>query len=147
MKTGNKGIALIKSKESLKLQAYKCPAGIWTIGWGHTGNVCPGDKITYEVAESLLRSDIGKAEPAINALNVDLTQNQYDALVSFVFNCGVGNFASSTLRKKVLKDPNDKTIRDEFNKWVHAKDKVLEGLVTRRKEEADLYFSNDTNGI
>lgn len=141
MITGSEGLSLIKRFEGLYLESYLCPAKVWTIGYGHTKGVVKGQKITEEEAEDFLKKDLAAAEKAVNSLNVQLTQNQFDALVSFVFNLGSGNFLSSTLCKKVKKDPNDSTIRNEFGRWVNSKGKKLPGLVKRRQEESELYFS------
>ena len=141
MITGSEGLSLIKRFDGLYLESYLCPAKVWTIGYGHTKGVVKGQKITEEEAEDFLKKDLAAAEKAVNSLNVQLTQNQFDALVSFVFNLGSGNFLSSTLCKKVKKDPNDPTIRNEFGRWVNSKGKKLPGLVKRRQEESELYFS------
>ena len=117
------------------------PSEGWTIGDGHTKGVVKGQKITEEEAEDFLKKDLAAAEKTVNSLNVQLTQNQFDALVSFVFNLGSGNFLSSTLCKKVKKDPNDSTIRNEFGRWVNSKGKKVPGLVKRSQEESELYFS------
>lgn len=140
MKTSNKGIDLIKKYEGFRAKAYKCPADKWTIGYGHTRNVKPTDVITLHEAERFLRQDVEFAEKEVNRHNLDINQNQFDALVSFVFNLGVGNFARSTLLRKIKSNPNDPTIRKEFERWIYAGGKVLNGLVRRRKEEAELYF-------
>jgi lysozyme len=134
-------IELIKGFEKLYLEAYLCPAGVWTIGWGHTKGVKQGAKITEEQAEELLEEDMQEAIRVVERLNIDLSDNQYNALVSFVFNIGGGNFAKSTIRRKIIANPNDKTIRAEFMRWVYADGKMLEGLERRRAEEAELYFS------
>ena len=141
MKTSNKGIGLIKKHEGFRAKAYKCPADKWTIGYGHTLNVKSTDVITKEQGEYFLRQDVEHAEKEVNKHNLNINQNQFDALVSFVFNLGVGNFARSTLLRRIKAHPNDITIRREFARWVYAGGKVLQGLVTRRKEEADLYFT------
>jgi lysozyme len=141
MITGSEGLSLIKRFEGLYLESYLCPAKVWTIGYGHTKGVVKGQKITEEEAENFLKKDLAVAEKTVNSLNVQLTQNQFDALVSFVFNLGSGNFLSSTLCKKVKKDPNDSTIKNEFGRWVNSKGKKLPGLVKRRQEESELYFS------
>jgi len=115
---------------------------VWTIGWGHTGkNVFPGDKITLEVAQSLFDFDLKNAQDPVDALGVQLTQGQYDALVSFCFNLGADKFSKSTLRKMVLTNAINPAIRKQFDRWVYSNGVVLPGLVRRRKEEADLYFS------
>lgn len=145
MKTSDRGINFIKNFEKLRLEAYPDPVGIWTIGYGHTGGVKPGDKVTEEEAEKLLRHDLQIAENEINRLDLWLTQNRFDALVSFVFNVGTGNFRSSTLRKKLLENPDDPSIFDEFKRWkygkVNGKSVVLPGLVKRREAEAKLYMT------
>jgi lysozyme len=135
-----KAIELIKEFEELRLEAYLCPAGVWTIGWGHTKGVKPGMKITEEQAEELLEEDMQEAIRVVERLNVDLSDNQYNALVSFVFNIGGSAFARSTIRRKILVNPNDKTIRAELMRWVYADGKMLKGLERRREEEAELYF-------
>jgi lysozyme len=136
-----KAIDLIKEFEDLRLEAYLCPAGVWTIGWGHTKGVKPGMKITEEQAEELLEEDMQEAIRVVERLNVDLSDNQYNALVSFVFNIGGSAFARSTIRRKILANPNDKNIRAEFMRWVYADGEKLKGLERRREEEAELYFS------
>jgi lysozyme len=146
-----KAIELIKEFEELRLEAYLCPAGVWTIGWGHTKGVIKGGVIDHARAEEFLREDYKEAEEAVLSLvKVKLTDNQLGALTSFVFNLGAGNFKSSTLRRKVNTNPHDKTIRDEFMRWVYTKGKdrdgntvpiKLRGLERRREAEADLYFS------
>lgn len=141
MKTSNKGIDLIKKYEGFRAKAYKCPAGKWTIGYGHTLNVKSTDVISLDEAEYFLKKDVEFAENEVNRHNLNINQNQFDALVSFVFNLGVGNFTRSTLLRKIKSNPNDPTIREEFEKWIYADGKVLNGLVRRRKDEADLYFT------
>ena len=116
MKTSNNGIELIKRHEGLRLNAYKCTSGKLTIGYGHTKGVKIGQTITKEEAERLLREDLIVAENEINRHNLNLNQNQFDALVSFVFNVGIGNFQTSTLLKKIKLDPNNKSIENEFKR-------------------------------
>lgn len=144
MKTSRRGIELIKRFEGLRLLAYPDAGGIWTIGYGHTGGTKSGDVITETEADRLLSIDLEEAETEINRLNLPLTQNQFDALVSFVFNVGIGNFRKSTLLKKVSANANDPSIRTEFGKWnkvrVNGILKPLRGLTERRAAEADLYF-------
>lgn len=141
MKTSKAGIELIKKYEGLRLASYVDSSGVWTIGYGHTGDVKMGDVITKEEAERLLIQDLSVAENEINRYGLNLCQNQFDALVSFVYNVGIGNFRKSTLLKKLQADPNDPTIADEFKRWIYAGGKVLQGLVKRRSDEARLYFS------
>lgn len=142
MKTSRNGLELIKRHEGCRLTSYKCLAGIWTIGYGHTGrDVVPGMTITSLQAEELLMKDVRWAEDAINQENLPLNQNQFDALVSFVYNIGAGNFRSSTLLKLLRVNPDSLNMRTEFSKWCKAKGSTLPGLAFRRKQEADLYFS------
>jgi len=141
MKISDNGIELIKKHEGLRLEAYLCPAGKWTIGYGHTKGVKPGQVVTKEEAERLLREDLIVVENEINRHNLNINQNQFDALASFVYNVGVGNFRTSTLLKKIKANPNDKTIANEFKRWVYSNGKKLPGLVKRREEEAKLYFT------
>lgn len=141
MKTSKNGIDLIKSFEGCELKAYKCPAGIWTIGYGHTSGVKEGMAITKEKAKELLEHDISiKYECYINAYSLKINQNQFDALVSFVYNVGPGNLYKSTLLKKIKINHNDPSIATEFMKWKRGGGKVLPGLVKRRKAESELYF-------
>lgn len=139
MKTSQRGIELIKKHEGLRLAAYLCPAGIPTIGYGHTKGVKLGQVISEDEAEQFLREDLKTSEQEIDGLNVN--QNQFDALVSFVFNVGVGNFRSSTLLRRVRFNPDDRDIENQFKRWVYANGRVLQGLVKRRNDESKLYFS------
>ena len=141
MKASEKAYSLIRQFEGLRLTAYKCPSGAWTVGYGHTSGVMPGMDITKEVAEELLRQDIATAEKIVSAECPSLRQCQFDALVSFVFNVGGGNFLNSTLLKKVKANPDDNSIIDEFLRWVYSKGVVLQGLQKRRLAEMRLYFS------
>lgn len=145
MKTGASGIALIKKYEGLRLEAYKCPANVWTIGYGHTGEDVFKDKvITNEQATDLLVKDLTKFEDSINSLNLPVNQNQFDSLVSITYNIGFGNLKISTLLRKVKVNPFDKTITDEFLRWNKARVNgvltKLPGLTKRRLEESKLYF-------
>lgn len=141
MITSFAGIELIKRHESLRLKAYRCPAGVWTIGYGHTRGVKQGDTCTPAEAEVFLRDDLRTAEAVVSRECPGLRQNQFDALISFVFNCGEGNFLKSTLLKCVKANPDNLNIRYELSRWTKSKGMQLAGLVRRRKEEADLYFS------
>lgn len=144
MKISQRGIDLIKSFEGLSLKAYSDVVGVLTTGYGHTKDVVAGTRITEQQAEDFLREDLEESEQYVSKyVKRKLTQNQFDALVSFVFNCGVGNFLKSTLLKKVKINPNDPTIAMEFSKWIHAGGKPLEGLRRRRKAEAELYFTKE----
>lgn len=141
MKTSEKGINLIKNCEGCRLTAYKCPAEIWTIGYGHTASVKQGQTITKEQAINLLKYDLIVFEKAVNLLvKAPLTQGQFDALVSFTFNLGKGALQRSTLLKKLnVKDYQGAS--NEFLKWVYANGKKLDGLVKRRQAEKDLFCS------
>lgn len=147
-KSSQKGLDLIKRFEGLELKPYKCPAGIPTIGYGNT-YYPSGSKvkltdpaITKEKAEELLKFLLGSYEKSVDSFcRDDISQNQFDALVSFAYNCGVNNLKSSTLLKKVNANPSDPSIRAEFMKWNKASGRVLAGLTKRRQAEADLYFS------
>lgn len=141
MTTGRAGIELIKRHESLRLKAYRCPAGVWTIGYGHTRGVRQGDTCTAIEAENFLKEDLLAAETVVSRECPGIRQNQFDALVSFVFNCGEGNFMKSTLLKCVKANPDNLNIRYEFSRWTKSKGVQLSGLIRRRREEADLYFS------
>lgn len=141
MRTSDEGIALIAQFEGFRSKAYVCAGGKWTIGYGHTKGVKEGDVITEAEGLRLLREDVANAEAAVRKwVHAPLKQNQFDALVSFVFNVGAGNFAASSLLREVNCDANDfADIRPRFMAWVYAKKRKLEGLVRRRKAEADMY--------
>lgn len=147
MKTSEYGKKFIKEHEGLRLNAYQCCAGKWTIGYGHTSNVNAGMRITEEQAEVFLNEDLKKFENAINLLVIaPLTQSQFDALVSFVFNNGIGAFEVSTLRRK-LNAKDYKGASEEFKRWVFVKDpktkkmKPEAGLVKRRNDEKALFIN------
>jgi lysozyme len=146
MKTGKEGIELIKAFEGFRGRKYYCAAGEPTIGYGHV--ILKGEErlhtatISEQEGELLLQRDLFKFEAHVKRLvKVRLTQPQFDALVSFAYNCGPANLERSTLLKKVNANPNDKSIAYEFSRWNKAGGKVLNGLTRRRKAEADLYFS------
>ena len=134
------GLELIKRYESLRLEAYKCPAGVWTIGYGHTKGVIKGMKISKEEAEELLKQDVAIVELQVVNTVGKLAACKIDALVSFSYNVGVAAFRRSTLCRKVKANSDDASIRAEFGKWVYAGGKKLQGLVRRRAEEAEMYF-------
>lgn len=141
MKLSYKGRELLKRFEGLRLTAYQCSAGVWTIGYGHTKGVKEGDVITETEAESMLTEDVKDAESTVNWQGLEINQNQFDALVCFVFNVGSENFKKSTLLKLIKENPNDPKIESEFQKWVYAAGKVTAGLQNRRNAEAGLYFA------
>lgn len=138
MKTSPKALNYIRGLESLRLTAYLCPAGVPTIGYGHTRGVQLGQTIDRATAERYLAQDIASTEREVLRLTrgVTLTQGQFDALVSFVFNVGVGNFTSSTLRRYILSGRSNTEIAAQFGRWVYSGKKKLNGLVTRRAWEA-----------
>lgn len=152
MKVSQTGIDLIASFEGLELTAYPDPGsadGIpWTIGYGCTvypdgTKVKQGDTISKENALRCLEYDVVKRADVINQILslVSITQNQFDALVSFVYNIGVGGFKKSTLLKKVSANPNDPEIRKQFMRWNKNAGRIMAGLSNRRAKEADLYFT------
>lgn len=141
MKASNECIREIKNCERLKLQAYKCPAGILTIGWGHTKNVSPRQRITVAKAEELFEADMKEVYHSIDSRLTITRQGQYDALCSFIFNLGASKFYNSTLFKLIKAKARDKDIQAEFKKWVHADGRILDGLVTRRNWEAERWVS------
>ena len=139
---------LITKHEGLSLKPYLCPAKIPTIGYGNTyysdgKKVTLLDKeITKEEAFNMFKEVVNRFAKRVDALvTSNINQNQFNALVSFTYNVGTGNFSSSTLLKKVNKNPNDLSIKDEFLKWNKAGGKVINGLTNRRNEEANIYFS------
>jgi len=141
MNVSQAGLELIKKFETLRTEAYLCPAGIPTIGYGHTRGVSMGEKCTPQQADAWLHEDCRVAELTISAnVKVLLSQNQFDALVSFIFNLGSGNFTGSTLLKK-LNAGNYAGAADEFGKWVNAGSRKLTGLVRRRAAEKALFLS------
>lgn len=141
MKISDKGIEFLIKEEGEVLHAYRCAAGVWTIGVGHTGGVTPNMKITKEQSRQLLKSDLCRFEKAVNeTIKHPLLQYQFDALVSFAFNVGAPAFKGSTLAKKINANAPWSEIRAEFLRWNKAGGKVLTGLTSRRKREAKLYY-------
>jgi len=153
VKTSQVGIELIKQFEGVRLESYVCPAGILTIGVGHTSaagppKVVPKMKITYQEANEILARDLVKYESAVDRLvTVPLSQNQFDALVSFTFNVGEGALAKSTLLKK-LNAGKYSEVPAELMKWTKGGGRELPGLVRRRRAECALWRSvNDRSDI
>lgn len=139
-KISRDGLDLIKRWEGCRTNAYRCPAGVWTIGYGHTKTVTPGMMISHTQADNLLLEDLKEFESAVRRLvTVPLNQNQFDALVSFTFNVGVGALQGSTLLK-LLNAGNYTAAAQQFNKWVRAGKQVLPGLVARREDEYQLFI-------
>jgi lysozyme len=148
LKLSQKGLELIKQFEGLSLTPYVCAGGINTIGYGNTyytngKKVTLKDpKITQQQAEELLKHSLSTYEKAVDSFcRDDISQSQFDALVSFAYNLGTGALQKSTLIKKVNANPKDVTIANEFLKWNKAGGRVLVGLTRRRQAEANLYFS------
>ena len=129
--------------EGCKLTAYKCPAGVWTIGIGHTTGVKQGQVITEAQAMTLLKGDLLPCENYVNNLGVCKTQGQFDALVDFAFNLGTAALERSTLLKYIRQGKAEQYIREQFARWVNAGGKVMPGLVKRRAWEADRYFGKE----
>lgn len=147
MNITDKGIKIIKKYEGCKLTSYLCPAKIPTIGWGNTmykngSKVQLGQTITQQEADDLLLHHLNYfAERIKDMLKVTLNDNQFNAILSFAYNCGIGNLRISTLFKKLNINPSDPTIKEEFLKWNKGGGKILPGLTKRRTEESQLYFS------
>ncbi|MDJ0691670.1 MAG: lysozyme [Xenococcaceae cyanobacterium MO_188.B32] len=141
MAISNKGIALIKRWEGFRDKSYLCPGNVWTIGYGHTGTAKKGMCITRHEAEVLLRHDLRYFEAqVVKLVKVDITQNQFDALVSFAFNVGVHALSQSTLLRRLNQQKYDRAA-NEFERWIYAAGKKLPGLVSRRQEEKRLFLS------
>jgi len=140
MRTSQAGIDLIKSFEGLQLAAYQDSVGVWTIGYGATRGITAGMSITLDQAERMLRNDISRFEPSLESLvKVSLTQNQWDVLMSFIYNLGAGNLASSTLLK-LLNAGDYAGAADQFLRWNKAGPNVLVGLNARRVAERQLFL-------
>ena len=142
MKTSQKGIDIIKQFEGCRLSAYKCPANVWTIGYGHTYGVKAGQKISQKQAEEFLKKDLKSFEAAVNNyVKVSLSQSQFDALVSFSFNVGSEALRTSTLLK-LLNQGKYEEAAGQLDRWVFASGKKLDGLVRRRKAEKELFMDH-----
>lgn len=140
MRIGQKGIDLIKFFEGCRLEAYLCPAGVPTIGYGHTAGVKLGMKITQQQATEYLKQDLQIYENHVNRIvELPLNQNQFDALVSFCYNCGQGNL------QKLVKGRNHEQIAKTMLLYNKANGKVLKGLKTRRQMEQKLFLTPDIN--
>lgn len=137
MKASEQLIEKIKEFEGFVPLAYRCPAGVWTVGYGHTRGVYKGRKVDEEEAEELLREDLVPCEHFVDKLGVSCTQGQFDALVDFVFNLGSERLQDSTLLRKIRSNAPTTEIQAEFGRWVYGGGEVLPGLVRRRKWEAE----------
>jgi lysozyme len=146
MRTGDEGIALIRYFEGCRLDAYLCPAGVWTIGYGHTKGVKEGETIDQEAAEAFLIEDLEEFEGYVTEMvEVPLSQSQFDALVSWTFNLGPGNLERSTLLAK-LNQGEYTDVPFEIKRWTRAGGVILPGLVKRRNAEAALFEGRDWKG-
>lgn len=156
LKTSDKGLAIIRKHEGLRLKRYRCQAGHWTIGYGHKLRgieLKTMFAITREQAETMLVFDVQVPEIYINGVaRVKLTQNQFDALVSFAFNFGVGKLENSSLWR-LLQAGNFVAAAAEFDKWIHYQDPVSKvmkksnGLIKRRDDEKALFLKNDKEDV
>jgi len=147
VKCSQEGLELIKKFEGCKLKSYKCPAGVWTIGYGHTEDVKEGDIVSPQEADKLLRADVFKFEEYVaDNVMVNLTQNQFDALVAWTFNLGVGNLRNSTMLKK-LNNADYTSVPFEMKRWNKAAGKTLDGLVRRRQAESLLFESKEWHQV
>jgi lysozyme len=148
MKLSQKGLDLIKKFEGFSAKPYLCSAGVPTIGYGSTYYAngvkvkMTDSPISEEWAEELLQKVVTHYERGVDSMTRDdITQNQFDSLVSFAYNVGLTNYKNSTLLKRINANPKDPDIQKQFMKWVRAGGKVIKGLINRRTMEASLYFS------
>lgn len=148
MKTTKQMQERIQKWEGLRLSSYLCPSGVWTIGYGHTKGVVRGQAITAAQAQAYFEEDLGAVESELDSLlksaAVSLSQNRWDALVSFVFNLGMPKFSGSTLWRKIKANQEDPTIAREFTRWVYDSTSTkLPGLVKRRTVEARVWSETE----
>lgn len=143
MKASKKLIEKLKEFEGLRLEAYCDEAGVPTIGYGHTGDVKLGDRISVYWAEELLRRDLSRVEAAVEAMGVASTQGQFDALVSFAFNLGPARLERSSLLKCIRQEQGSEAIVREWMRWVYAGGRRMAGLERRRSWEAERFFESD----
>lgn len=141
MRISDRGLEIIKEFEGFRARAYICPAGVWTIGYGHTRGVKAGDVVTEQQATELLRNDAKEAEEAVTDLvKVELSQWQFDALVSLVYNIGSGNFYNSTICRLLNEGCDDEDrLRHAWCMWKRAGGRTLSGLIRRREKEFKLF--------
>ena len=143
MTTSQNGIDFIKVFEGCRLKAYKCPAGVWTIGYGTTKGVKPNMVITQAQAETFLKRDIKPVESVLNGMGINYTQGQFDALVAWIYNLGIGAFKSSTMFKYIVARRKDVEITDQMVRWVNSGGKPLLGLKRRRVAEANMFLGKN----
>lgn len=136
MKASESLVEKIKEFEGFSNTAYKCASGVWTCGFGTTKDITPTTRCTRSEAEQWLLRDLAPIEAYLNTIPEVNTQGKFDALCSFIYNLGMGNFKSSTLLRKIKEGASTEDIQEQFRRWVYAKRKVLKGLVKRREWEA-----------
>ena len=147
LQISQEGLALIKKFEGCELEAYKCPAGVWTIGYGHTKDVKEGDKINKDEADYLLQEEMIEYESYIDDMvEVDLNQSQYDSLCAWVYNLGPSNLGSSTMLK-VLNEGKYAEVPQQIKRWNKANGEVLTGLIRRREAEALLFEGKEWSEV
>tara|TARA_R110002074_G_scaffold365865_2_gene539667 strand:- start:876 stop:1427 length:552 start_codon:yes stop_codon:yes gene_type:complete len=147
LQISQEGLALIKKFEGCELEAYLCPAGVWTIGYGHTKDVKEGDKINKDEADYLLQEEMIEYESYINDMvDVDLNQSQYDSLCAWVYNLGPSNLGSSTMLR-VLNEGKYDEVPQQMKRWNKANGEVLDGLIRRREAEALLFQGKEWSEV
>ena len=147
MNISQEGLSLIKKFEGCELEAYKCAADVWTIGYGSTKGVKEGDTVSQEEADKLLLHEMEEYEGYISDMvYVDLEQNQFDAMVSWVFNLGPANLKTSTLLK-VLNAKDYEGVPAQIKRWNKAGGKVLQGLIRRREAESLLFAGKEWHEV
>jgi lysozyme len=147
MQISEEGLSLIKKYEGCELKAYRCPANVLTIGYGHIKDVKEGDQITKEEANYMLQEEIIEYEGYVNDMvDVELNQSQYDSLCAWVYNLGPTNFQSSTLLK-VLNEGKYNEIPQQIKRWNKAGGEVLDGLIRRREAEALLFEGKEWHKV
>ena len=147
MKISLEGLALIKRFEGCRLESYKCSANVLTIGYGHTSGVKETDTITQDEADKLLQEDVEQFEKYVDDnVTVELGQSQFDALVAWTFNLGVGNLRESTMLKK-LNSEDYASVPSEMKRWNKAGGKTLDGLIRRREAESLLFESKEWHQV
>lgn len=140
MKASDILIAKIKDFEGYRQKAYRCPAGVWTCGYGHTGRVTAKTSCTQAHADAWLRQDLVPLEKMLSDIKEIDSQGKFDACLDFCFNLGLGSFLRSTLLKMIKAGMGEKLIKAEFMRWVYAGGRKLDGLVKRREWEAERFF-------
>ena len=147
MKISQEGLSLIKRFEGCRLKAYHCSANVLTIGYGHTSGVKETDTITQDEADKLLQEDVEQFEKYVDDnVTVELGQSQFDSLVAWTFNLGVGNLRESTMLKK-LNNEDYKSVPSEMKRWNKAGGKTLDGLIRRREAESLLFENKEWHKV